>query len=102
MKARRKEKAAKAESRATIEAAKVIARDIDLKVDWDSSCDTCIIGLSKIIVDCGHNKGLIFHQLHQIPEGIFRNCERELQGFADYKGKMYYVSEQTGYVDLVQ
>ena len=60
VKARRKEKAAKAESQATVEAAKVIARDIGLEVDWDSSCCTCIIGLSRVIVNCGHKRGLYF------------------------------------------
>ena len=96
---KRREKKQAEEEALIIEEAKKIAAAIGLQINFEStySCGHCIIGLSRIIVECGRNKGLIFHRLHRIGEGVFSNCGGELKGRAFYKDKVYEVDEN-GYV----
>ena len=82
-----KEKKMKEEQESKREAAKHIAQEIGLEVDWDSPCLHCLNGLSKVMLECGADKGLIFSRLHGIPESVFSNCNNELGGSATYKAR---------------
>jgi len=80
-----------------IERAKQIAFDIGLQANLDTGCKHCTLGLARIINDCGMNKGLVYYKCYRIAESVFRNCDRELDGEAMYKGKTYAVGSD-GYV----
>eukprot|EP01083_Nonionella_stella_P271356 919479_1 len=84
-----------------LEEAKKISADIGLQVDFESDCEHCIIELSKIIVEVGRNKGLIFHKLYGIGHS-FHNCGGELKGRAVYKDKVYEVDEHRNIVELIE
>ena len=80
-----------------IERAKQIALDIGLQANLDTGCKHCILGLARIINDSEKNKGYVYYKCFGIEESVFRNCDRELDGEAEYKGKTYAVGSD-GYV----
>ena len=85
-----------------LEEAKKISADIGLQVDFESDCEHCIIGLSKLIVEVGRNKGLIFHKIYRLGERVFHNCGGELKGRAVYEDKVYEVDENGFVVELIE
>ena len=83
------------ENGAVVNEAKKIAVATDLDVDWESGgrCQTCKIGLAKVIVQY-REKGKIFEALSKVGESEFHNCEgllRQNDTVATKEGAVYAV-----------
>ena len=74
-----------------------IALNIGLQANLNTGCKSCTLGLARIINDSKKNKGLVYYKCYRIGESVFRNCDRELDGEAEYEGKTYAVGSD-GYV----